>query len=440
MSFALDESISPQQQKSLSSTLVVPVLICLVGALFYSYEYLLRILPSVINPQLMDHFAIRAHTLGHINAFYYYAYVPMQLPVGLLMDRYGPRFLLALACLLCVAGTYLFVATDSVTVACVARFIVGFGSAFAFVGVLKLATIWLPSNMFAMCAGLAAALGTVGAMTGDILLTHLSQKMGWVSTVNYAAIIGIFLAVLVWAVVRDKKPTLHRSHEHPPAADFKQLLRELFLILKKPQMWVIGLIGCLIYLPTTVFAEQWGIMYLEQSKHLIPTHAALGNTMLFLGFTIFAPISGWLSDKLHSRRKPLLIGALGATLFMLIIIYVPNLSETTVYALMFMLGAMYSSQAIVFAVAREICPASVAATAIATTNMLVMLGGILFQPLVGDVLDFVQGNIPNALHLYSTYDFKWALAILPVGIFISAVLVFSLRESHPKNSGKLITG
>ncbi len=439
MGFAMDDTITAEQKQPLSMSLVLPIIICLVGALFYSYEYLLRILPSVISPELMDHFSIRAGTLGNINAFYYFAYVPMQLPVGLMMDRYGPRILLSLACLLCVFGTYLFASTDSVTVASVARFIVGFGSAFAFVGVLKLATIWLPRNLFAMCAGLAAALGTVGAMTGDLLLTHMSGKIGWVSTVDYAAIAGIFLAVLIWAVVRDKQPTLHRKHSQAGKTASKQLLKELGMILRNRQMWVVGLIGCLIYLPTTVFAEQWGILYMEQARHFTPEHAAFGNTMLFLGFTIFAPIAGLLSDKLRSRRKPLLIGALGATLFSTAIIYMPNLSQNTVYALMFLLGSMYSAQAIVFAVGREISPSGAAGTAIAVTNMVVMLGGMLFQPLVGDMLDYRQSSALADLHMYSSSNYEWALAILPIGILISAILVYFLKESHPKAASNALT-
>ena len=69
--------------------------ICGLGALYYAYEYLLRITPSVMEHALREHFSLSATGFGLLSAFYYYAYVPMQVPVGVLMDRFGPRRLLS---------------------------------------------------------------------------------------------------------------------------------------------------------------------------------------------------------------------------------------------------------------------------------------------------------------------------------------------------------
>ena len=128
-------------------------LVCSLAALYYCYEYLLRVTPSVMEGPLREHFGLSAAGFGFLSAFYYYAYVPLQVPVGVLLDRYGPRVLLTTACLICVIGTFLFAGTSVFWIAAVGRFLVGFGSAFAFVGVLKLATIWLPEDKLAMVAG-----------------------------------------------------------------------------------------------------------------------------------------------------------------------------------------------------------------------------------------------------------------------------------------------
>ncbi len=409
--------------------------ICGLGAIFYSYEYLLRIAPSAMETSLRAHFNLSATGFGHISSIYYYAYVPMQLPVGLLLDRYGPRRLLTFACLICVIGTLLFTGTSNFWVAALGRFLVGFGSSFAFVGVLKLATIWLPENRLAMVSGMTAALGTIGAMLGDNFLEIFVEKMGWVRTLNSTAAFGVVLMFILWAGIQDNKG---RHRQHGTVSNFKTGLKDLGIIVRNKQIWVNGLYGCLVYLPTTVFAELWGIPYLRHAHGLSSQAAGLANSLLFLGFTIGAPLMGYVSDRLERRKFPMLIGATGAMIMMLIILYVPGLSETNVQVLMFVLGLLYSAQAIVFAVGRELSPGEAAGTAMSITNMIVMLGAMLLQPLVGHLLDYslslkagaTEVVVDNIHKLYTISDYQLALAIIPLGIFIAAILTFFLKETY----------
>src|SRR3990167_11538252 len=105
------------------------VLICTVAGLFYCYEFVLRIIPGVLQTEISAAFGhISATEFGQLSAFYYFAYSPMQMPVGILMDRYGPWRLLTLACLCCTVGSWMFMDTTSLTVAEAGRFLVGFGS------------------------------------------------------------------------------------------------------------------------------------------------------------------------------------------------------------------------------------------------------------------------------------------------------------------------
>ncbi len=129
-------NIKPSHKKQF----VYGSIICAIGALFYCYEFILRIVPGVLQSELSAAFGnVSASTFGQIAALYYFAYSPMQLPVGMLMDRFGPRRLLTLACLCCTLGSYLFSYSTFLWIAGMGRFLVGFGSAFAFVGVLSLA-------------------------------------------------------------------------------------------------------------------------------------------------------------------------------------------------------------------------------------------------------------------------------------------------------------
>lgn len=408
-------------------------LICAIGAIFYSYEYFLRITPSVMTSQLMYHYQIDAGTFGLVSAFYYYAYVPMQLPVGVLLDRFGPRRLLTIACSICVIGTYLLAGTHSLAAAAAGRFFIGFGSAFAFVGVLKLATIWLPSDKLALVAGITAALGTVGGMIGDVSLTSLVTKVGWEETLIITAMIGFIITALIWFIVRDGKKSAIETPVSPPKTNgFRQGLIELGLIARNPQIWLTGLYGCFVYLPTTVLAELWGIPYLEHAYYYSPDKAGWGVFALFLGFTIGAPSIGWISDHLHNRKKPMMVGALLAACASAIVIYVPGLSYHAVLLTLFILGICYGGQSLVFAVGREISPKHAAGTAMAFVNMIVMMGAFAVQPFVGELLDWHNKSTSIVHPIYSASDYQFALAIIPVGILIAAILVLFIKETHAK--------
>lgn len=415
-------------------------LACGIGALFYSYEYLLRIAPSAMELSLRHHFALTATGFGLLSSAYYYAYVPMQVPVGMLMDRLGPRRLLTFACLICALGTLLFASTKVTSFAIMARVFIGIGSAFAYVGVLKIATIWFPEDRLAMIAGLTAALGTIGAMIGDNVMMKITLLSGWQQTLISTGIIGFVLAGIIWFTIHDHKKDLESGGT---IDTFHQNIKDLIIILKTKQIWLNGLFGCLIYLPTTVFAELWGIPYLENAHGLSSTDASFANSLIFLGFTVGAPIMGLISDKIHKRILPMSIGAIIASVLMLVIIYVPNLPVRTLNICMFSLGLFYSCQAIVFAVGRELSPGEAAGTAFAVTNMLVMLGAMLIQPLVGHLLDLSftsrtsqavleQLSMQNVSRLYSSTDYKFAISVIPIGLIIAAVLTFFIKETHAK--------
>lgn len=407
-------------------------LMCGLGAVFYIYEYFLRISPSVMTTEIMQSYMISAGSFGNLMGFFYYAYTPAQLVVGITMDRFGPRRILTIACLICAIGSYLFANSPALWMASAGRFMVGFGSAFAFVGVLKLATIWLPPDRFAMVSGLTSALGTIGAMFGQVILTELVKRVTWQETVLYTAVIGVVLTAILGIFLRDHAPyeeietTVHRS-------TFSEIFTSFGKIASNPQIWIVGLIGCLMYLPTSAFAEAWANSYFRTAYQFSMEDAAFAVSAIFFGFTIGGPVNGWLSDHLRTRRLPLLIGSLGAAILITIILYVPNLPKPAVFALLFLFGAFYGAQVIVFAVGREVSPANAAATAVALTNMLVMLGGSIFQPVIGVFLDMSwNGEMADSLPIYTGQDYQLSLIVLPLALLGSGLLSLLLKETHCK--------
>ncbi len=408
--------------------------ICILAALFYAYEYYLRISVSVISDQLMLDYHINATRIGSLYAIYYFIYAPMQLPAGVLVDKFGPRRLLTIACMICALGAFLFTATPYFAVVMVGRALIGFGSAFAFIGVLKLATIWLPAERFAFVASCNSALGTIGAMVGDISLTYLVQRMGYRPTLAVAAGVGFLLSLLIYFVVRDVSYQ-HDDFDPDNNIEFRQVITGLFQILRSRSIWLTGLVGMFIYLPTTAFAEAWGIGYLQYAQHLSREEAAFGVSMLFLGFTMATPLSGVISDLIKRRTLPMLIGGLLGALFMTIILYggetlVPT--KITLYTLLFLVGVSYSVQPLVFAIGKEISPLYASGTAVAVINAFVMLGGFIMPQVIGLLLDLSWDfqDTADGVRIYSPIAYQHAMTVVPIGMVLGSLCAWFICENR----------
>lgn len=406
---------------------------CVLAIVFYYYEYYLRVAPSVMSTELKLTFNLSEAAFGHLAAFFYYAYTPMQIPVGMMMDRYGPRRLLTFACFLCVLGTLMFGMTGELWIAQLGRFLLGFGSAFAYVGVLKLSNVWLPKKYFAFMAGLCTALGMFGGISSAVLISHLMVKIGWQETLYYSSLAGVVLAAGIWFIIRDGKNQEEHEHEIDLTHEVQIKLAGLKQIVQSPQMWISGLIGCLTFLPISGFAEVWAVSYL-QTVGMSKFDAASGASMLFLGFAVGAPIWGIISDIIQSRRIPLIIGSFVSAGFMALIVFMPSTSLVWMYALLFLSAFFASAEILIFAVSNDISRHSVSATAIAFTNMVVMVGGVLLPPIIGKILDSAIQTIDN-IPVLTVHDFSIALAVLPLGLVLSGILSLCLKESyhrHPK--------
>ena len=129
----------------------------------------------------------------------------------------------------------------------------------------------------------------------------------------------------------------------------------------------------------------------------------------------------------------MILGGVLAAIFISIVLYMPGLSVTSIFVLLFLFGLAYGAEVLVFPIGRELSSRKVAATAVAVTNMLVMVSGSLLTPLVGIILDRLwNGLIVNGEHIYTAGDFTLALTMLPIACIIGAVLSAFLRETYGK--------
>lgn len=403
-------------------------IVCTLGALFYCYEYFLRITPSVMMPQLMSAFHINATTLGTIVSFYYFAYTPMQLPVGITMDRYGPRRLLIFAALVCACGVFLFSSPNHIIIASIGRLMIGFGSAFAFVGVLKLASMWLPPERFALVTGLTMALAMTGAMCGDVLVAKVVAISGWQATIKFSIIVGLLLAAVIGLVIPDQPSEfIQQTIQHKNT--YRQLFRDTWKLLQNPVIWLNGFVGCFLYMSLSVFGETWGPQYLHVAHHLSAQSAANITTAIFLAWAIGCPLIGAMATNLKRTLHFLMLGSLAATVFSALMLYLGDLQGFPLYTLIFLFAISSSTQILVFPLAQSLVKHEMSGTAVAITNMLVMLGGAVFVPMVGKLLDHNwDGLLIDGIRVYSPHAFTIALSMLVAGGAISFLLILLIKR------------
>lgn len=407
--------------------LLLGITICLVAASFYCYEFLLRILPGTLQGELSAAFGhISATTFGQLAALYYFAYSPMQLPVGMLIDRFGPRSLLSLACLCCTVGSYLFMTFASLWVAGTGRFLVGFGSSFAFVGCLALMMQWLPRRYFSLAAGLMTTLGMFGLMYGGVKLTALAGTLPLAQVLMLTVIAGAVLTLLIFWVVRDGPGAIHHTKQHALPIFFRQVGR----VLVSKDVWLIGLVAAALYTSLSVFGELWGKSYLEQAHGLTKMQAAKGVSAMFFGWAVGAPLGGYFSDRTGRRTIFLVMGAFFALLCICAVLYLSNLSYMTLMVLLFLYGVFSGTEIIAFVMAKETSGAALSGTVFAAINMIVTLGGVVFQPLVGWLLDF-SANTTDATGalVYQVSDYQRALLVLPLSLVGVIIIGFFLKDA-----------
>ncbi|MBX9705637.1 MAG: MFS transporter, partial [Gammaproteobacteria bacterium] len=405
-------------------------LIWVIGAIFYSYEFFLRISPGVMTSDLMASFSIDATAVGLLSGFYYYAYASMQIPVGILLDTFGIRRLLASAALMVAGGCWLFAASHVFWQAELGRVLMGIGSAFSFIGVLKLVTNWFSEKYLAMVIGFTNTLGVVGAIGGEAPLAQLVNHLGWRQTLLTAAAIGVAIAVLVYLIIRDypKNPPTNVRRDHAPA---KHFWSGLLHVLKSPRAWLVGAVGGLMVAPVSAFTELWSVPFLGLAHHISRTEAALIASFMFIGIAVGGPTHGYLSGLLGRRKPVIWLGALGALLCLSAVIYLSIPNVEILCAILFVFGFCTSSMLLCFAINSESQPTWATGVAVGFTNMLVMMGGTIFQPLVGHVLDDRwQGQLLANVRVYTVTDYRMALSLLPCCLIIALIIIPLMRETY----------
>ncbi len=407
-------------------TLGYPWIIWTIAAGFFFYKYLIQVSPSVMTTDLMKAFNVNGAGLGNLSAFYFYAYLVMQIPIGMMLDKFSPRKITTCAIFICAISTFVFSQSNSLWLASVSRAFMGAAAAFAAVSCFKLASVWFSPKKFALVSGMFMTAAMLGAVGGQMPLSLLVQEFGWRMALQLISIAGVFLGIIYFAVVRDKPGTLTPIHEHGDHQSYS-----FKTILMTRQTWVLSLYSGLAFAPVSVFGGLWGVPFLETAYALSRANAALAISAIFIGFAFGAPFLGWLSDYMGRRKPILFLGTFVAFICLSLVIFGTNLGLATLIILLFLFGFGTSGFFTSFAMIREIFPIFLAATVLGIMNTFDSVCEALYEPLVGAFLDWTwEGKVVDGVHHFSLQGYHFSLALLPLSLILALSTLFFIEETY----------
>lgn len=406
---------------------IEPWVVCLAASLFFFYEFIQGNMFASIADNIMRDFSIQVDKMAYLSSIYYCSNVVFLFFAGMMLDRLSTKKMMILAMILCVFSTFTLAHTESYFVALICRFLTGIGSAFCFLGPIRIASRWFPPQRMALVTGLIVTIAMMGGMLAQYPLTRLVVSLGWRESVSIVAWLGVLLLVVMMVLIKEKP----RGAALPENEE-----KSLFNIAKKAylntQSIRAALYTSLMNMAVAIFGAMLGSLYLVQRLGVSKEEAAMVNSMLFLGAIIGGPFMGWLSDKIGLRVLPMKMGVFAALTVVFCIIYMP-VSLLSMAVLFFLLGFFTASQVISYAMVAESSPPAMTATAVSLISILTQGGYIVYQNAFSWVLLF-SGSVKMIDHVpvYSPEAYQTATTIIPIGLLLALYLASSLKETYCK--------
>lgn len=370
-------------------------LIFWILAFGYLLVYFHRVSSAVVAPELVEAFGISGAVLGLLASAYFYPYACMQLPVGLLADSLGPRKTVTTFLLVASFGAILFGLSPSITVAILARVLVGLGVAALFVPTMKILAEWFRVREFATMTGILMAVGGIGWLSAATPLALLTTWLGWRMAFVLIGVITFVVSLLAWAFVRNRPEEMGWPRIAEVAEEARVeigLLEGVRMVLSRKHFWPLALWFFFSYGTVIGFGGLWGGPYLMDIYGLSKPQAGNVLMMIAVGMIVGSPLLGWLSDRVFSARKPVMVGGT----FLYFLTWLPlalrpgDLSVGFLYLLSFMIGVFGSAIVIVaFTANKELFPKEIAGTSTGLVNIFPFAGGAVFPPVMGYLMDKV---------------------------------------------------
>jgi sugar phosphate permease len=393
------------------------------SSLFFLSQFY-RVSNAVIAPQLLNDLLIDTRGLGLLSASFFYAFALTQIPIGLLLDKIGPRSMMTALSAMGIFGAVIFSWADSMTLGVAGRVLLGIGMACNLMGTYKLLTLWFSPKAFATLAGIVVALGTAGNMLATTPLVILVNQFGWRSSFQLIAVINFILTFLFYIIVRDRPP--QGDSDFPVASmNTRQAFGNIQKLFKQKDFWIISFATFARYGIFAAFQALWAGPYLME----VMGYSALttGNLILLLnvGMISGAPCWGILSDRLFNTRKWVIIaGSIAIVLTIIILAIIPLGTPLSLVSLLFFcFGFFNATGLLMYPHIKELMPLEMSGTAMTGINFFTMIGPAVFLQGLGILM---QTLYPEASR--GPEAFNAAFMVCIISLLLVLVLYFFTRE------------
>ncbi len=344
-----------------------------------------------------ERFGVGSAALGIFTVLQVGVYAAMQIPTGVLVDRYGPRRVLTAAVLILGSGQLLLGVADTYALGLVARGVLGLGDALTFVSVLRLVAAHFPAHRYALLASFTSCVGYIGNLAATVPLTLLLDGPGWTVTFLAVGAVTVLYALPVALRVRDTPEGVPERKREPvrPA----ELGRQVKLAWRTPGTRLGFWVHFSTMFAPNVLTLLWGVPFLVQGEGLPAATASALLTVFVFGSMAGGPLLGAVIGRAPVLRVPLVIGYLaGAAIVWAVLLgwngHIPVGVLVPAFAFLTLGGP---ASMIGFAIARDYNPLSRVGTATGVVNVGGFLATTVTALLIGILLQATGGNFRIAL-------------------------------------------
>ncbi|MCP5322523.1 MAG: MFS transporter [Candidatus Paracaedibacteraceae bacterium] len=399
-------------------------------SLFYMYQYILRVFPSIAEQELRNDLLLSAVDFSTLGAMYLYAYGGIQVPLGVIVDRLGLKKVALTAIILCILGAFLFYASSSLWHLQIGRLLMGIGSAPVFMCALKICSDYIPDGKRGIYMGATLAMGTLGALTSGNLVVILLDDHGWRYTILILGLLGILIIGLILFNIPKQI-----NHSHKEFLNLETLKK----VFKNKTVYAYGILGLGFFASLTAFTDLWGTAYLAKRYGIERSEAAAASMMMYIGLSIGSILLPWYFEKKNRLLVGFKLCMFVLTALFLAFILLPNLSFAGIKIIMFFMGMLSGSIMMVFTGAALHTTQETSGMTISIINTFNMFGGGILNQIIGiSLYCFWDGTLnSSSVPQYSIQMFnKSFLFTFGSLFFICCMIALSLSSKMSKKQRK----